>query len=134
MAKVSGKAQALSFAGTLLNVTKVTDKTTRKMGDTTDSTNYDAASDMLWQGQIPIKLSKELSVEGWYDLTITPATLIAQLYTGNAPVALIQKINATTTEGHGQFDLSDFETAKPIDDIVAFTGTLMSNGVYTSGS
>lgn len=132
--RLTGKASYVSIAGTKFGTKKITPKTTRKLADSTDSTDYDSGTDLLWPTQLAVMAPVELSVEGNYNLTTTPAQLIANLYSGVAAVAVVIALNATTIYGHGNFDISDFQTDAPVDDIVTFSCTMKSNGVFTSGS
>lgn len=132
--KRTGRAAFFSIAGTKIGMTKLSPKTTRKLADVTDSTDYDATSDLIWPAQLAVMAPIELSIEGRYNVVTTPANLINTLYTGAAAVAVILNIDASTIYGHGLFDISDFEASIPDDDVVTFTATFKSHSVFTFGS
>jgi hypothetical protein len=134
MAKLEGKAGTITYGAASINWTKITEKVTRELGDTTDSTNYDAGSNMLWQAQLPVKLGLEYSIEGWFDTTLTPAAFVGTLFSASGPFNLLFTLVSGTIVGHGNFDLSDFELGAPIDNTVTFSATLKSNGVFIYGS
>jgi hypothetical protein len=132
--KVSGKAQSFSYGGYVIPITKVSLDTKRTCVDVTDSTDYDGTTDMLWESQIPVKLSQELKIEGNYNIVTIPTTIIAALYSGVTAITGSWTIKIGTVIGHGYYDLTDFSASAPVDDKVSYSATLKLNGVYTSGS
>ena len=132
--KLTGKASSITLSGTTLYITKVSPKVTRELADTTDSTSYDAASDMIQPSQLPVKVSMELSVEGWFYIGQADTALLNLAYSGATAVPVVLKSNASSIYGHGNFDLSDFESSHPIDNTVTYSATLKQNGVFTPGS
>jgi predicted secreted protein len=132
--KLSGKAGSFVYSGTTIPFKSMKPKTTRDLADTTDSSNYDVTSDLVHKAQLPVTIQTEVSIEGNFDLNTTDASLITQLYSGGSAVACVFNLSATKIYGHGNFDISDFETSIPVDDIVTFTATLKSNGIFTRGS
>jgi hypothetical protein len=132
--KLTGKAQAFVFTGTTLPVKKVTNTVKRKLADATDSTDYDSGTDMVWESQLPVTLSQEMKIEGNYNTSTVPTAVIATLYSGATAVAASWLLKSGVTVGHGLYDLSDFETSAPVDDIVAYSMTVKLNGVFTAGS
>lgn len=129
--KLSGKASYFQFKGTRLTITKYSAKVSRDLVDTTDSDDYDAASDMVYPSQLAVKVGTEVSVEGNFKKSQTPAKLVAELYAGNAAGAAVLGLDAGALLGHGNFDLKDFECEVPITETVTWKGTLVSNGVFT---
>jgi hypothetical protein len=132
--KFTGKAAVFQVAGTAIGFTKIGVKTDRKLADSTDSANYDSGSDLIWPEQLPIQSPITFTVELRYNLTTTPANVINTLYTGSAAVAVVVKLNATTTYGHGNFDIESFDANVPYDDVVTGTAQFKSNGLFTFGS
>jgi|GEM_PF-2895922 len=132
--KLTGKAQSLVIGGSTLPITKVTATTTRTLAEATDSTDYDAASDMLWESQIPVKLSQELKVEGRYNTATIPTAVVATLYSGAAAGTITWTLKTGVVYGHGLYDISDFEASAPVDDIVTYSLTAKLNGPFTTGS
>ena len=63
MSRISAKGTFIKFAGTRVEITKVTPKVTRGLADTTDSSNYDATSDLVQPSQIPVTGGMELALE-----------------------------------------------------------------------
>jgi hypothetical protein len=133
--KVNGKAGSASYGGTTLSVTKWRAKVTRELADSTDSSNYDATTNMVHKSQIPATLQCEGTVEGFFDLNSTQAAIIAQLYSGNAAVNLVLGITSSVNFGHGLVDIGDFECDLTIGaENVKWSATFKSNGVWTMGS
>ena len=132
--KLTGKASSITYSGTSLPITKFTPSVTRTLADATDSTDYDSGTDMLWESQIPVKLAQTVKVEGRYNTSTIPSTIISDLYTGNAAVTVTFTLKTGTIVGHGTYDLSDYEQDVPVDDIVTYSCTLKLNGVFTAGS
>lgn len=132
--KLSGKSSYMTVLGTQVPITKVTSSGKRSHGDTTDSTSYDAATDMLWEEQIPIKLSQELKIEGRYHILLVPTQVVAWMYSANTAVPCVFGLASGVIHGHGDYDITDLEVADPVDDVVTYSCTLKLNGVFTPGS
>jgi hypothetical protein len=135
-ANVHGKSGSFVFNATTIPFKSVKPKTTRDFADTTDSSNYDAGTDLVHKSQLKVATQTEVPVEGLFDLNTTPSSLIAQLYNGADAVACSFNYTSGHPYGHGNFDLIDFETTYVSDqaDVVKWTATLRSNGVFTLGS
>jgi hypothetical protein len=134
MAKVSGKAGTWTYHGVQLNFKTWSADFDRTNVESTDSANYDAGTDMVWQAQIPVKLAGTVEVEGNFDKSTTNANIMADLFSGVAAQPTILKIDASTTFGHGNCDLSKFKTTLEVEGMVSFTATLQTNGVFVGGS
>lgn len=138
MAKVnvSGKSGSFVYSGTTIPFKSVKPKTSRDFADTTDSGNYDQTTDLVHKSQIVVTTQTEVPVEGVFDLTTTPSSLIAALYNATAAVPCSFVYTSGHTYGHGNFDLIDFEATYVSDQAepVKWTATLRSNGVFTYGS
>jgi hypothetical protein len=132
--KRAGKASSFTLNSVKIPMRKYTPKTTRKLVDTTDSEDYDTATDMLYASQVPVMVSQELTVEGNLDLNTTPSSLWALLYSGAAAVPAVLGIDAGHLCGSGNYDISDFTTNVPIDDKVDWTATFKLNGKFTPGT
>lgn len=132
--KLTGKAASWTYKGTTIPFTKITPSTERTMADTTDSTDYDTGSDMIWPSQLPIKAGQKLKVEGKYNTSALPTSVLADLFNGATAAAVTIKLTAVSTFGHGNFDITNFEAGIPVDDVVDYSVELMSNGVFTYGS
>lgn len=132
--KLTGRAAFFTISGTKIPFKKFTPKSTRKLVDSTDSLDYDPTSDLIWTEQLAAGMSIEFAVEGWYNLSVTPANVLNLLYTSAAAVPIVVNLNASVILGHGNFDISDFSSDIPVDDMVSFSATFKSNGVWTNGS
>jgi len=88
----------------------------------------------MHKSQLPVSLQTEISIEGFFDTSATHAAIISQLYSGATAVPVILNLATSTIFGHGNFDISDFETDVPTDESVTFSATLKSNGVFIMGS
>lgn len=132
--KVAALSSYLTLGGVNIAITKHTPKPTRECADDTDSTNYDAASGIVHTSQTPVKTSTELTVEGRFRLSTTMSAVVALAYSGAAAVPVVLGIATGVIFGHGLFDLTDFSADFTIGDIVTWSATLKSNGVFTPGS
>lgn len=132
--KLAGNASYFTLNGTTIPITKYTPKPTRELADDTDSTNYDTVSGIVHTSQTPVKTSTELSVEGRYRLSSTMSSIASILYTGNLSVPVVLGLAAGVLFGHGNFDVSDFSADVVIGDIVNWSATFKSNGIFTPGA
>lgn len=133
--KITGKAGTITYNTVVLSITKWESDIDKDMADSTDSSNYDATTQLIHKAQLAVSIQNSVSVEGYFDLNTTDADFIAQLYSANAPVAVILGLTASVVFGHGNFDLTKFKVTTPITkDMVSFTCTLLSNGIFTHGS
>jgi hypothetical protein len=129
--RITGKASYLLYKGTRLRITKYSPKMTKTHADMTDSGDYDAASDMLWETQKAVKLAASVDVEGNYNLSETPATVIADLYSDVGAVPVVFGLTPGALYGHGLYDVTDFSTDVPVSDKVTWSATLKLNGIFT---
>lgn len=132
--KLTGRAGSFTYNGTSIPFTKVTPSTTRTLADATDSTDYNSTDDIVYESQLAVKVGMTVKIEGRYNTSIIPSTIIADLYTGNASVTCRFTQKTGVIYGSGSFDVSDFECSSPIDDIVTYSATLKLNGAFTRGS
>jgi len=134
VSKLTGKSSYFKYNGVTISITKYSAKSARDMADSTDSSNYDAASDLVYHAQLPVSIRLDLDVEGRFDLNSTNANLIASLYSNATAVPVQLGLNAGTLYGHGNFDIMDFTCDVPVMDVVTWRATFRSNGVFTPGS
>ncbi len=132
--KITAKAGSWTYAGVTIPFKTVTPSFERTLADATDSADYDSGSDQVWPSQLPVKTGLKLKIEGNYNTSVVPSSLIAVLITGAAAGAVVVKLNPSTVFGHGSFDISNFEIKMQVDDIVTYSVDLTSNGVWVSGS
>lgn len=133
--RIVGKAQTLLYGGATLYITKAAPKATRKLADTTDTGDYDAATDLVYPSQLAASVKTEFSVEGRYRKDSTPTALIAKLFDGAAG-ALTVAWSPTSGLSHfgGKYDLSDFSIDSQTEETVTWSGTLVSNGKINPNS
>jgi len=132
--KLTGKAGSFVYSGTSIPFTTLKPKVAVDFADSTDSSNYDPASNLVHKSQIAATTQIELGIEGWFDLNTTDQVLIAALYSAGPPVLATIYLMPGKVLGHGYFDLESLECEVPIGDMVKFTASLKSNGVFTHGS
>lgn len=127
--RLVGKAMYLTLGAISLKITKATPKVSPKFGDTTDSGDYDPATDLLYPTQIQVTAPVEFAVEGNYRVSVTPTAIIAKLFDGTAGP---QAVTFGPKSGHAQFsgnyNISDYNQDTACDDVVKFSCTLKSNG------
>jgi hypothetical protein len=130
---VHGKSGAMLFNGTTIPFKSYNPKTSRDYADTTDSSSYDASSDLVHKSQLKVATQTEVSAEGLLDLNTTPASLIAALFGGADAVPCSFAYTSGHPYGHGNFDLIDFDVkVTAVDtDVVNWSATLRSNGIFT---
>jgi len=135
MARMVGKASTWSWNGTVVPITSWKIKGNRECPDISDSSNYDATTDLLWKAQIAASMQLEGTIEGYFDDATTDSVILSLLFSGAAAQAVIFKLKSALTFGHGNFDMTDFDVdAEVVDEPVKFTCTIKSNGVFTHGA
>lgn len=132
--KVAGLQSYFVYGGVQIPITKYTVSVDRRLVDTTDNTNYDVDANILFNSQLPVMANTTLTVEGLFHIDITPAALMARLYSGVTGVQATLGLNAGSLMGSGLFDIANFECQVPIDDTVKYTCTMASNGKFNSFS
>src|SRR5438874_1512433 len=101
--KKSGRAGSLTIGGATVSITKWNAKLIKKTATTTDSNDYDVASGRTWEGQVPVSMQVTGSIEFKYDFNGT-STNVTQKVLADALVAIVLKLDATTTWGNGNAD------------------------------
>jgi len=129
--RITGKSGSFTFNGISIPITKWSARTTKKLADITDNADYNLNTDLMWPTQLPVNAVLDVSVEGRFRLSVTPADLLAPLYTGLTAIPVTLALTTSQIYGHGNFDLSDFSCDLPVDDTVTFTCSLKSNGIFT---
>lgn|SRR5574343_272562 len=129
--RLVGKSMFLTIGGTDVKLTKATPKVGTKFGDSTDSSNYDAATDLIYSSQIQVSASVEFAVEGNFRVSVTPSAVIAKMFTAGGPYAVTFGPKTGLSQFSGNYDISDYSQDTPHDDIVKFSCTLKSNGKVT---
>lgn len=131
----SGKASYWTFNGVNISITKMDVKIVRKLGDTTDSGDYNATQDMIGPTQVPVTCKVEGTMEGRFRLSSTPSSFIGPLFTSITQVPIVIGLNLTPVIwGHGLCDISDFTTSIPVDDVVTYSCSFVSWGSFTPNS
>ncbi len=132
MPKYTGKAGTMTWNSATLAITEANHKIAKSMADATDSDGYDSGTGQLYKSQYPGDVQLTLSIKGNFDSSTVPTTIYAAMF-ADAVVAVVTKINSTTTVVTGNFDVSDWESTitVPGGTMVDFSCTLVSNGLYT---
>lgn len=133
--RLTGKASYFQFNSFTIPITKFTPKVTRKLADITDSSDYNSTNDMIYPTQIPVSTMVEGSIEGRFHKSVIPTAILAVLWTSITLIPIVFGLDlAPTVYGHGYFDISDFTTDVPVDDVVTYTANVKSNGIFTPNS
>lgn len=133
--RVSGKAVSWTFDGQTIPITKCTRKVTRKLADATDNGDYNSTTDLIYPTQLAVNVVTVYTWEGRYRKSVNPGLNSNAIYESNPGGVLASlSVDGTTVDGHGYFDISDYEQTEPIDDIVTYTCTATSNGQFTPNS
>ena len=125
----TGKAGAVTLAGSGVIFTKWSAKPKKEYGKSTDSSNYDVASGRLCTAQLPGEENLEGTIEGNWNRSQSP-TLIGRIKS-DTPVPIVLKIDQTTTFASFNADISDLEVdvTVPGAEVVPFTCSFKSNGL-----
>lgn len=127
--RLVGKSMHISVDGVSLKIIKATPKVSPKFGDTTDTSNYDAETDLIYPSQIQVSAPVEFAVEGNYRVSETPSAIIAKMFDGSiGPLAVTFGPKTGLNQFGGNYDISDYNQDNPHDDVVKFSCTLKSNG------
>jgi hypothetical protein len=129
--RMTGKAMYLTISGTDIPIVKADPGVSPKYGDTTDSDDYDVATDLLYPTQIQVSAPVEIAVEGRFRASKTPSGVIAKMFTGGGPYAVTFGPKTGLAQFTGNYDISDYKQSTPHDDTVTWTATLKSNGKIT---
>lgn len=130
--RLVGKSMFLTVAGTAILITKATPKVATKYADTTDTGDYDAATDLLYPTQKQASASVEIAVEGMFRVDSTPSAVIAKLFDGTAgPYAVTFGPKTGLSQFSGNYDITDYSQDTPQDDAVKWSATIKSNGKVT---
>ncbi len=131
--RISGKAGFLTYNGVIIPFTRLTPKVARKLGDTTDSADYDQDSDMIGTTQIPVTYTFSATLEGRFRRATTPTSFIANAFNSLTQIPIEIGLDFVTglTWGSGLCDLSNFQTDEPVDDIVNWSADIVSWGIFT---
>jgi hypothetical protein len=131
--KRTGKGSYFTYGGTTIPIVRVNVRVTRNVATCTDSSDYDATADLIGPTQIPVSAIFEGTIEGRYRQSTTPSALIAKLFTGITAVPCVFGLDSKTLVGSGTFDITDYTQDMPIEDVVNFSCTVRSNGLFTPG-
>jgi hypothetical protein len=133
--RLTGKASYFIFGGVQTPITKISRKVNRKKADTTDNGDYNAPADLLFPTQLIVSATTVLSVEGRYHKSLNPTLNASSIYESTpGGVLAFLGLDTVTVAGHGYFDIEDYEETTPIDDVVTYTMSMTSNGVFTPNS
>jgi hypothetical protein len=136
MAKKSGKGGSLTYVNSLVPITNWTATISVEMAETTDSSNYDTNSGLIWQAMDPKKGSVEVKAEGVYDDAATNSQTVfcSDLLNGASnAVNLVLKIDTNTNFGYGNFRVTELEITpnQSANDPATWSATFTSTGVFT---
>lgn len=135
MSRIVGGPANFTFDSIPVRFTSVVPKLAKDMADTTDSSNYDATSKIVWKSQLATTGQIELAVEGkFYLVAQGTISLITRCYNGNAAATGSLRLTATQVLFSGNWDISDFECTIDPSREVTFKCTLKSNGTPTVGA
>ena len=129
--RIAGVAGYVVYNGATLPITKWSGAIERKLADSTDTGDYNLTANIIGPTQIPVTARVNVDVEGRFRKSATPG-LIAFALSGNLSVTGTLGLDASTVFCTGNFDMSNLSVDLPVDDVVTFKCTLMSNGLTTA--
>lgn len=128
--KRTGKESYFIYNGTQIPIVQVDVRVTRNLATCTDSSDYDGTADLIGPTQIPVSAVFEGTIQGRYRHSTTPKALIAKLFTGITAVPCTFGLDSNSLVGTGDFDISDYNQSMPVEDVVNFSCTVRSNGLF----
>ena len=129
--RYSGKASYFLYGGTNIPITKLTIKPERKNADSTDSGDYNVATDMICPTQIPVSIKVTASIEGRFRRNTVAPAMYATMFTSLTQIPCTFGLDLSALAGHGLFDISNFQIENPMDEIQTYTAEIVSNGPFT---
>lgn len=125
-----GMQSYVVFNGYQIPITKYTLDVSRTLVDSTDNTNYDFDSNILFNTQIPVMANTTINVEGMFHVNLIPPALMFNLYSGIRACPCTLGLDSGSLMGHGLFDISSFNASVDIKDMIKYTCQLVSNGKF----
>ena len=140
VSKLTGKAGTLTYANTVLTITKWSANVNKDFADSTDSSDYDSnTTHLVWKEQLASGIAIEGDIEGYWDTTAntgTNAFLMSYFFSANAAADLALKLDASTVFASGNADLTNFKIEVAVNEAktTGFTASYKSNGIWTQGA
>lgn len=131
--KAVGAAGYLILAGNRVEATELNPKFDPDWVESTDSSNFDSNTNMLWESQLPGKMKGTIDVTANFDLGSTNQNVFPLLYSP-IPIAAQVYINASRKLYDGSWNVKNLDDGIPIKDPNMFTAKfqLMSSGVINA--
>lgn len=129
--KAVGYASYFIYNQTIIPITRVNVHVTRAVADCTDSSDFDTIANIVGKTQIPVSVVFEGTVEGRYRRSTTSQAIIQQLFTGITAVPCVFGLDQNTLVGTGTCDITDYTQDMTVEDVVNFSCTVRSNGLFT---
>lgn len=131
--KATGTQSYLIINQNLIPITKYTSSADRKMADTTDTSNYDPQSGLIWPSQLDVSATIDVAVEFKYSRSRTPSGVMTPCFTNSGPFPVTLGLDAGTIIGSGMANMTNLKIDVPYDDTVTGTCNLKANGVWQFG-
>lgn len=128
--RLVGNGSYIVFNGTAIPITSYTVTSDRTMTDKTNSTHYNPSTGMFCPAQVPVSVVTKVQVEGRFRINVVPNALISLLYQDVEDVYVLLGLDSGNQFGEGRFDITDFRTTVPINDVVTYSCALLSNGPF----
>lgn len=133
--KMVAKDLYLTKDGTRLHITEMEDEVENEHADITDSSNYDAATDLIYKAQIKVSCSVKRAIKGFYYKSQTPTAVIADLLNGTAgPYVIAGGSSSANLHFGGSYDIENFKLTHSVEDATEWEADLMSNGKVNANS
>lgn len=110
-------------------ITEFRIKLSKYFAGVTSSLNYAGDLDLLFPSKLQVSAEVQGEIRGRFRLSRIPQTIIASLYSGyTLPlITFFNKLNRDFCVGY--FHVNDFELSSPIDGVVDFTASVISEGM-----
>lgn len=128
--KRTGKASYFTYRGVRIPITRINIRIVRTLADCTDSYDYDQTADLIGPTQLPVSAQFEGTIEGRFNVAVIPQTIWGDLFTGVYGVPCTFGVDQGTLVGSGFMDISDYTQDMPVNDVVNYSCTVRSNGLF----
>jgi hypothetical protein len=130
----TGKGAYLLLGGNRVEVTSLKSNVATEWARSTDSSDYDAADDILFGSQQPGETRLEVDVEGNFDLNSTSANVIGLIRKGAlVPASIYSTPSTPFASGNFNVENGSVSLTVPGATMYTFTCKLTSNGPFTLG-
>lgn len=129
----TGRFGTATVNGVVCNITEWSGKVHKEFAVSTDSGNYDAATQQLWRSRAPGEVWVEATIKGNYDFGGSTDANFTQLYKGDGPYAVVLALTRSVNWAsfNADFDEVNFSVTVNGAAMITFETNCVSNGTPT---